>query len=81
MKDRAKLDLAEACGATLTGAPDGTVPVTVVFTPAAWREFSSKVEIAIREECAELCEAEGAYSDAQDMALRCASRIRTELNG
>ena len=33
------LALAEKCGATLTGKPDGSEAVTVVFTIEAWREF------------------------------------------
>jgi hypothetical protein len=44
-KERRLLDLAEKCGAVLTGKPDGSEAVTVVFTVAAWRAFAA----AIRE--------------------------------
>lgn len=37
------LDAALACGAVLTGKPDGSEPVTVVFTIAAWRKFDAAV--------------------------------------
>lgn len=33
------LDTAMACGAVLTGTPDGKEPITVVFTTGAWRAF------------------------------------------
>jgi hypothetical protein len=33
------LDLALECGAELTGKPDGSEPITVVFTIEAWRKF------------------------------------------
>lgn len=46
-KPRAEfLALAQACGVTLTGKPDGSEPVTVVFTIDAWREFDA----ALRED-------------------------------
>lgn len=38
------LDLAVSCGAVLTGKPDGSEPITVVFTPEAWREFDKAVD-------------------------------------
>lgn len=37
------LSLAEACGAQLTGKPDGSEAITVVFTIDAWRKFSAAV--------------------------------------
>lgn len=33
------LQLAENCGARITGKPDGSEPVMVEFTPAAWQAF------------------------------------------
>jgi len=33
------LDMALECGAVLTGKPDGSEPITVVFTIEAWRKF------------------------------------------
>lgn len=35
------LDLALVCGAVLTGKPDGSEPITVVFSIEAWREFDA----------------------------------------
>ena len=35
------LDLALSCGAKLTGKPDGTEAITVVFTIDAWRAFDA----------------------------------------
>ena len=37
------LALAEKCGATLTGKPDGSESITVVFTIPAWREFDRAI--------------------------------------
>lgn len=37
------LTLAEECGAVITGKPDGSEPVSVVFTPAAWQAFDAAV--------------------------------------
>src|SRR6185312_16013381 len=33
------LALAESCGAVLTGKPDGSEAITIVFTIEAWRKF------------------------------------------
>ena len=33
------LALAESCGAVITGKPDGSEPITIVFTIDAWRKF------------------------------------------
>lgn len=33
------LDLALECGAKLTGLPDGSEPIRVVFSIEAWRKF------------------------------------------
>jgi hypothetical protein len=38
------LALAEQCGAKLTGKPDGSESVTVVFTVEAWRAFDAAVQ-------------------------------------
>lgn len=35
------LELAVTCGATITGKPDGSEPVSVVFTPEAWQKFDA----------------------------------------
>lgn len=35
------LALAEQCGATLTGKPDGSEAITVVFSIEAWRKFDA----------------------------------------
>lgn len=35
------LDLALSCGAVLTGKPDGSEAITVLFTIEAWRKFDS----------------------------------------
>lgn len=35
------LDLAEACGARITGKPDGSEPVEVIFSIDAWRAFDA----------------------------------------
>jgi len=43
MTDSHLLNLAEQCGARITGKPDGTEAVSVVFTPAAWRAFDEAV--------------------------------------
>lgn len=44
MKPRPELlALAQACGATLTGKPDGSEAVTVNFSVTAWREFDSRL--------------------------------------
>lgn len=41
-KPRAELlALAEQCGAVLTGKPDGSEAITVVFTIKAWRTFDA----------------------------------------
>jgi len=40
---RARLDLAETCGAVITGKPDGSEAVSVVFTPEAWRAFDARI--------------------------------------
>ena len=41
-KPRAELlALAEQCGAMLTGKPDGSESITVVFTIEAWRTFDA----------------------------------------
>lgn len=33
------LDLALECGAVMTGKPDGSEPITIVFSIEAWRSF------------------------------------------
>lgn len=33
------LDLALECGADLTGKPDGSEPITIIFSIEAWRKF------------------------------------------
>lgn len=38
------LNLAEKCGAVLTGKPDGSEPITIVFSLPAWQEFSRRLE-------------------------------------
>lgn len=35
------LALAEQCGAVLTGKPDGSESITIVFTIEAWRKFDN----------------------------------------
>lgn len=35
------LALAERCGARLTGKPDGSEPIEIVFTIEAWRKFDA----------------------------------------
>lgn len=40
------LDTALACGASLTGKPDGSEAITVVFTIDAWRKFNSAIQQA-----------------------------------
>lgn len=35
------LVLAESCGARLTGKPDGSESITVIFTIDAWRKFDA----------------------------------------
>ncbi len=40
MSPEAFLQLATTMGAVITGKPDGSEPVSVTFTPEAWREFS-----------------------------------------
>lgn len=41
-KPRAEfLALAERCGARITGKPDGSEPIEIVFTIAAWRAFDA----------------------------------------
>jgi len=37
------LDKALKCGAHLTGKPDGSEPVTIVFSSAAWRRFNTMI--------------------------------------
>lgn len=44
------LALAELCGAELTGKPDGSEPVSVVFRPAAWQAFDRAVAAAFEKE-------------------------------
>lgn len=42
IKPRAQfLALAEQCGARITGKPDGSEPIEIVFTIAAWRLFDA----------------------------------------
>jgi len=36
---QALLDKALECGAVLTGKPDGSEPITIVFSIDAWRAF------------------------------------------
>lgn len=38
------LALAESCGACLTGKPDGSEAITVVFTITAWRAFDRALQ-------------------------------------
>lgn len=38
------LAMAETCGAKITGKPDGSEPISIVFTPEAWRMFSADVQ-------------------------------------
>ena len=46
-KPRAELlALAESCGAILTGKPDGSESITVVFTIDAWRAFDAALRSA-----------------------------------
>lgn len=40
------LALAELCGAILTGKPDGSEAITVVFTISAWRAFDGALLIS-----------------------------------
>lgn len=43
-QSRLLLQLAENCGARITGKPDGSEPVMVEFTPTAWQAF----DVALR---------------------------------
>lgn len=43
MNRRAVLALAESHGAKITGKPDGSEAVSVVFTPDAWCAFSDAI--------------------------------------
>ncbi len=63
-KPRAEfLEKAERCGARITGKPDGSEPIEIVFTVAAWRAFDGA--------CAELDRAHRAASpDVAKMAQR-----------
>lgn len=48
MKPRPELlSLAEESGARLTGKPDGSEPITVVFTIEAWRAFDVALVVPI----------------------------------
>jgi len=43
MKPRAEfLDSAKQCGARITGKPDGSEPIEVVFSIEAWRKFDAE---------------------------------------
>lgn len=44
------LDTALACGATLTGKPDGSEAITVVFAIDAWRKFDTAIQQAEKNE-------------------------------
>ena len=46
------LETAQHCGAELTGKPDGSEPVTVMFTCEAWRAFDAAVNPATPHGCA-----------------------------
>ncbi len=35
------LELAEKCGARLTGEPDGSTPIEIIFSISAWRAFDA----------------------------------------
>lgn len=39
------IDMAVACGATISGDPTGEEPVRVVFTPEAWKQFSAHIVV------------------------------------
>lgn len=47
------LDIARRCGATLTGKPDGSEAITVVFSITAWRAFDRAI-LAEHEDMNEL---------------------------
>ena len=52
------LETALACGATLTGKPDGSEAISVVFTIDAWRKLDSAIqqaEVTQAEVTDELC--------------------------
>jgi hypothetical protein len=53
MADRNFLLLAERSGAVLTGKPNGSEAVSVLFTIAAWRAFDSMVAPIVSEYLAE----------------------------
>lgn len=40
------LELAEQCGARITGKPDGSEPIEIVFSIPAWRKFDATVNPA-----------------------------------
>ena len=42
------LAIAKDSGAVITGTPDGSEPITVVFTPDAWCAFSDQVQAAAK---------------------------------
>lgn len=69
MKPRPEfLDTAVACGAVITGKPDGSEPITIVFTIDAWRRFDAVQRTAITREEVELVIAhidEAADGDAE----------------
>lgn len=41
---RALLELAQQCGAILTGKPDGSEPISLVFSIEAWRAFDAALQ-------------------------------------
>lgn len=41
------LAIAERCGAIITGKPDGSEPINVVFTPDTWQAFDAAARSAL----------------------------------
>jgi hypothetical protein len=53
------LKLAENCGAKLTGKPDGSEAITIVFSIGAWRAFDAAALYAAQPEQAQQPHAAG----------------------
>ena len=71
------LDMALSCGAELTGKPDGSEPITVVFTCEAWRAFDGAVsaDLVAQYQAGYKKVEEGAYKAVIEDARLLAERL------
>lgn len=70
----ALLALAQRCGAVLTGKPDGSEPIEVIFSVAAWRNFDAALQVLRPDETPQHSDDKAVDEFAQMMKKRLAAK-------